>query len=257
MRQGNFFEDEGRALAWFSCGAASAVAAKLTLKKYGDRAEVIYCDTSEDEHPDNARFLRDVEEWLGIKIKRIRSDKYRDVFEVFEGIQFVAGNQGAPCTGQLKMQPAKMYRRLEDTNVYGFTADKREVSRAMRYAHNNFEQTLDFILIENGLTKADCFDVLNDAGIKRSAMYDLGFDNANCMGCVKARGAKYWARVRYYWPERFARLAAVSRKYGCWLIKHKGRTMFLDELPEDFPLELSSAVGESFECGVLCGSVAA
>ena len=30
-----------RVLAWFSCGAASAVAAKLTVETYGDRAEVL------------------------------------------------------------------------------------------------------------------------------------------------------------------------------------------------------------------------
>lgn len=49
-----------RTLVWFSCGAASAVAAKLAVQKYGAACEVVYCDTLSTEHPDNGRFLTDV-----------------------------------------------------------------------------------------------------------------------------------------------------------------------------------------------------
>lgn len=38
-----------RRVVWFSCGAASAVAAKLAVEKYGDGCTVVYCDTSGDE----------------------------------------------------------------------------------------------------------------------------------------------------------------------------------------------------------------
>lgn len=47
---------------WFSCGAASAVAAKLTVQQYGrNEVRVINCPVAE-EHEDNLRFLRDVQE---------------------------------------------------------------------------------------------------------------------------------------------------------------------------------------------------
>lgn len=56
-------ETERRTICWFSCGAASAVAAKLTL---ADAAQgkppletgvwIAYCETGA-EHPDNERFL--------------------------------------------------------------------------------------------------------------------------------------------------------------------------------------------------------
>lgn len=53
-----------RVLSWFSCGDASAVAAKLAVEKYGDRCEVLYCDTFAFEHPDNRRFFNDTQQWL-------------------------------------------------------------------------------------------------------------------------------------------------------------------------------------------------
>lgn len=59
-----------RRLVWFSCGAASAVAAKLAVETYGDAVDVVYCDTLATEHPDNERFLRDVERWIGRSVTR-------------------------------------------------------------------------------------------------------------------------------------------------------------------------------------------
>ncbi len=38
-----------RIVVWFSCGAASAVAAKLAVEKYNN-VMVVYCDTG-GEHP--------------------------------------------------------------------------------------------------------------------------------------------------------------------------------------------------------------
>lgn len=53
-----------RIVVWFSCGAASAVAAKLTLNKYKDSEVVIACAVIPSEHPDNERFLKDCERWF-------------------------------------------------------------------------------------------------------------------------------------------------------------------------------------------------
>lgn len=52
-----------RILCWFSCGAASAYAAKIACESYGSELEILYCDTLAYEHPDNRRFMKDVEQW--------------------------------------------------------------------------------------------------------------------------------------------------------------------------------------------------
>lgn len=79
-----------RIVAWFSCGAASAVAAKLAIEKYGTSCDVVYCDTLSTEHEDNARFFRDVEQWLGRTITVIRSEKYASIDEVFERRRYMS-----------------------------------------------------------------------------------------------------------------------------------------------------------------------
>jgi 3'-phosphoadenosine 5'-phosphosulfate sulfotransferase (PAPS reductase)/FAD synthetase len=47
----------GRVICRFSCGAASAVATKLAIEKYG-KVEIYYNDTG-SEHEDNPRFMKD------------------------------------------------------------------------------------------------------------------------------------------------------------------------------------------------------
>jgi len=52
--------DTARIVCQFSCGAASAVATKLTLAKYGQTRDVQILNAFiVEEHPDNRRFLID------------------------------------------------------------------------------------------------------------------------------------------------------------------------------------------------------
>ena len=50
-------------IAWFSCGATSAVACKMALQMYDD-VRVVYIETGSG-HEDNARFIKDCEKWYG------------------------------------------------------------------------------------------------------------------------------------------------------------------------------------------------
>ena len=61
-----------RTLAWFSCGAASAVAAKLT-----PGATLVYCATG-SEHSDNERFMADVSAWCDRPVTILASEDYAE-----------------------------------------------------------------------------------------------------------------------------------------------------------------------------------
>jgi hypothetical protein len=86
---------------WFSCGAASAVAAKLTLDKYGGKNKVsIINNPIKEEHEDNQRFLKDVEKWLDHPIEFATRSKYpkQSCVDVWKDRKFMSGPMGAPCT---------------------------------------------------------------------------------------------------------------------------------------------------------------
>jgi hypothetical protein len=52
------------------------------------------------------------------------------------------------------------------------------------------------------------------AGIEIPAMYKMGYNNNNCIGCVKG-GMGYWNKIRKDFPEVFNRMAVIEREVGC------------------------------------------
>lgn len=237
-----------RVLVWYSDGAASAVAAKLAVEKYGDRCEVVKCDTTGDEHEDNLRFRKDVERWIGREVVLIRSEKYIGIDDVFERTRWISGPQGARCTTELKKLVRIAYQRPDDIHVFGYTAD--EWKRARDFEMANPDLTCDWILVESFVRKTDCHRIIREAGIKQPMMYVLGFDHNNCKGCGKATSAAYWARTRLHFPDVFARRARQSREIGARLARLNGVRVFLDEIPADYPIDGPDG---NIECGPFCG----
>jgi 3'-phosphoadenosine 5'-phosphosulfate sulfotransferase (PAPS reductase)/FAD synthetase len=120
-----------RTIVWFSCGAASAVAARLTLRNNPD-AIVAYCETG-SEHPDNERFMADCVRWFNAPVVRLKSDKYTDIWDVYEKRKYLSGINGAPCTKELKVVPRlNAYDLPSDIHVFGYTADKSDINRATK-----------------------------------------------------------------------------------------------------------------------------
>jgi len=241
-----------RIVVWFSCGAASAVAAKLTLEKYGEGNEVrVVNQPIAEEHPDNRRFLEDVSKWLGQEIEISLNPKYPDAscVEVWEDRKFMSSPHGAPCTLELKKNARIEWEKENspDFHVLGFT--KEEQSRSERFRRFERENLLE-VLIEEGLTKQDCFDKIEEAGIELPEIYKKGFPNANCIGCVKASSPTYWNLVREKFPEEFEARASQSRRIGARLVRVKGERIFLDELdPEAKGMPLKKF---EIDCGIFC-----
>lgn len=242
-----------RTIAWWSAGAASATAARLALDENPETI-VAYCDTSANEHPDNLRFLADCERWYGKPILRLRSERYADIFDVFDQTGWLVGPKGARCTTELKKLVRRAYERPGDVHILGFTIE--EGKRAQSFRRENPEIDLRPILIERGVTKQECLDALMRAGIALPAMYRLGYTNNNCIGCVKGQSG-YWNKLRRDFPEHFARMAAQERKMGVAICKTEPTVngvrqrlrVFLDELPPDagrYESELET------DCGLFC-----
>lgn len=229
-----------RKLMWFSCGIASACAAKLAVTEYTE-TEVLYCDTLKYEHQDNTRFLKDVEKWIGKEIKILRSKKYSDIYDVFDKTGWLVGHGMARCTTELKRVPRFEYQKPDDIHIFGYTVEEKK--RAERFEEQNVEK-VQWILIEHGMTKQDCVDMVQSAGVEVPAMYKLGYKNNNCIGCVKG-GMGYWNKIRKDFPEMFEKMAQQERKMGVSCV----RGTFLDELKEGRGTYESEV---SLECGVLC-----
>jgi hypothetical protein len=242
----------GTIAVWFSCGAASAVAARMAVDLYGSSCNVrIVNNPVAEEDEDNRRFLADVAAWIGCDIETAASSRYpsSSARDVWRHRKFMSGPTGAPCTIELKKRARQDWEKNNpvDWHVLGFTAD--EQVRHKRFTLTERSNVIP-VLIDAKFTKADCYRALKEAGIKPPRIYELGYPNANCIGCVKATSPTYWNHVRRVHPDVFSDRAAQSRELGVRLVRHKNKRVFLDELPAD-------AIGKpmknlDFECGIFC-----
>ena len=241
-------------VVWFSCGAASAVAAKKTIDIYGDIANIrIVNNPIDEEHSDNMRFLKDVETWLGYPIEFATNPTFpgSKCVDVWEKRKYMSGIKGAPCTMLLKKQARVLWEKdnHHDWLVMGFTADGKEILRHERFVMTERENLIP-VLINEGLTKADCFRILLDEGLKLPEIYNMGYPNANCIGCVKVASPTYWNHVRLKHPSIFEQRSLMSRRLKSKLVVYKGERIFLDELD---PLVKSRPMRDiDFECGIFC-----
>lgn len=248
----------GRINIWVD-GVNSAVMGKLALVKHPD-ATILHCKMGNSVHPDNHRFIDDLEQWYGKEILRIGSEKYDAIDDVFEDRKYLSGINGAPCTGEMKFVPRLNYQLPSDTHFWGYTADKLDARRFERMQRDFPELHQRAPLIEWGMTKANTHDFLRQSGIKRPYVYDIGMPNGNCLGCVKSSSPNYWALIRLHFPEVFARRNEQARRFGARpviLRQEKGPDGkrvnvrgFLDEIPLNQPTKVRGA--DFGGCGFHC-----
>lgn len=238
-------------VVWFSNGAASAVALKLAVERFAASNVRAINNPIAEEHPDNERFGRDVARWCGIEIETAVNPDYPlgSAVDVWEKRRAMCFPNGAPCTVHLKKRARQNWEAANGQpkwHVLGFTAEEKR--RHERFALTERENVLP-ILIDAGLTKWDCTDMIRRAGIELPAMYQLGYPNANCIGCVKATSPTYWNLVRQTHPDVFAERAEQSRRIGAKLVRVSGKRIFLDELD---PAAKGAPLKSMPDCGLFC-----
>ena len=239
-----------RTICWFSAGAASAVATHLALRECPD-AVVVRIDTG-SEHPDNERFADDCAAWFRRPIEVIRSNEYAATWDVWERTRYLVGPGGARCTAELKKRPRMAFERPDDVQVFGYTVEEQH--RADRFREQNPEIDLSTPLIDAGLTKSDCLAMIDRQGIELPAMYRLGFQNNNCIGCPKG-GIAYWNHIRRHFPDVFYRMAMLERDIGASCLREDSRRgdggpIWLDELGTERGGRMADE--PDFECSLMC-----
>lgn len=232
-------------VVWISAGVSSFIAGWLVRDTVD---QWIYIDVK-DQHPDSIRFIRDCEKLIGKEIMFLRSDKYEDVADVCRKRGMINGVYGAACTGMLKKAVRKKWENEQYRNgisdlCYVWGMDAKEKKRAEGIVKNFPEFSHEFPLIDRMLSKNDCHALAAELNLKRPAMYDLGYQNNNCVGCVKG-GMWYWNKIRRDFPEVFEKRAQLEREIGHSCING----VFLDELAPDRG-RASEEISE--DCSIMC-----
>lgn len=187
-----------------SGGVASWACATRAIKRFGvENVTLLFADTLiEDE--DLYRFLDDTETYLGIKVTRIAEG--RDPWQIFNDVKFLGNSRVDPCSLHLKRALLKNWlldNADPTTTCVAVGIDWTETHRVQRIDEGMAPFGVIFPLIETETDKVEIFKELEDAGIRRPRLYDMGFPHNNCGGfCIKA-GISQFVALRRQMPERF------------------------------------------------------
>lgn len=233
-------------VCWLSAGVSSFISAYL-LRDSID--EFIYIDI-DDQHPDTLRFLSDCESVLKRPITIIKSSQYTCVDDVCRSFRFINSAYGAKCTEILKKRVRKKweYDHSSESISYVWGFDSSELNRSFRLSTSMPSFKHLFPLIDFNLTKSDCHLLCSELKIKRPIMYDLGYPNNNCIGCVKG-GAGYWNKIRIDFPDVFYSRSVLERDIGHSILHNKNGMLFLDELDPCSGRKLKPICSD---CGISC-----
>ena len=231
-------------VCWISAGVSSFVAGYLERESVD---KFLYIDIA-DQHPDSMRFIIDCEKVLGKEIEILKSTEYssvEDCVKAFNGFRNVHTGF-SPCTNWLKKRVRKEweFEHMDYDLTYVWGMDCNEKNRADRLKETMINFTHCFPLIERGLTKEEAHGICAELGIKRPLMYDLGYNNNNCVGCVKG-GMGYWNKIRVDFPEVFESRSKLERSIGNTILKE----CYLDELDPNRG-RMSEEI--STDCNIFC-----
>lgn len=230
-------------VGWFSGGVSSAIAVKLAIK---DIDKIIYIHI-DDHHPDTLRFKDDCEKWYDREIEIIQSKlkSVENAVLLAGGRGYINGQGGAACSFRLKRQLREQWEtNKSESLIYIWGMDYSERHRADRIIESMPNQKHRFPLIENKIDKEGAHRLLSASNIDRPVMYRLGYNNNNCIGCVKG-GMGYWNKIRQDFPDIFKSRAALERQVGASCINGT----YLDELSPTAGRMSNPIIGD---CGIFC-----
>jgi hypothetical protein len=232
-------------VSWFSAGVSSAVATKLSVTVLD---KILYTHI-DDQHEDTLRFVRECEEWFGMEVEILSAElpSVEASCRNAGGNGYINGIAGASCTKTLKRDVRKKWEREVGRDFrlcYYWGFDYGELGRVDRVCQSLPEYNHKFPLVEQKIGKVEAHEILKASDIKRPAMYELGYHNNNCIGCVKG-GAGYWNKIRRDFPAVFDQRAKMEREIGASCMNG----LYLDELDENAGRHNTAILDD---CGLLC-----
>ena len=167
--------------------------------------EYVFCDTHK-ELDETYEYLSRIEGYLGKRIERLSSDLGERGFDHW--LDMYRGYLPAPnmrwCTRKLKIEPFENYIKDDPVRLYvGIRADEHREG----YISTKPNIIPLYPFKENGITKADVFRILEDAGIGLPSYYEWR-TRSGCYFCFFQRRIE-WVGLLENHPGLFEKAKGV------------------------------------------------
>lgn len=189
----------------YSGGGASWYMSELIASQYGKENIInLFADTLiEDE--DTYRFIDETTEKSGIQLVRVCDG--RTPWEVFHDVKWIGNSRVAQCSHLLKQ---KMCRDWVEANykpdecIIYVGIDWSEIHRMGAIQEGWKPYRVEAVLTEPPyIDKEFIFQKMEEQGIRKPRLYEMGFSHNNCGGfCVRA-GQGHFINLLKQMPDRY------------------------------------------------------
>lgn len=188
-------------------GGKDSAALAIYMRDRVPQMEYFFCDTGA-ELPETYEYLQALEAVLGKQIARLNTGRDFDHWlQVFQGA--LPSPQMRWCTKNLKIKPLEAWLGDDVAVSYvGIRADERRDG----YVSTKSTITAVFPFKEDGITKADVLQILDDAGVGLPSYYEWR-TRSGCYFCFFQRKAE-WVGLAERHPDLFDRAVAYEEKEG-------------------------------------------
>jgi 3'-phosphoadenosine 5'-phosphosulfate sulfotransferase (PAPS reductase)/FAD synthetase len=194
---------EGRHILSLSGGKDSTALAVYMRDRVPDM-EYVFCDTGK-ELPETYEYLNIIEAFLGKPIVRLNSEfSFDHWLKVYSG--FLPSAQMRWCTKTLKLKPFERY--CGDELVYSYVGIRADENRSGYISHKPNIKPL-FPFKEDGITKADVFRILDEAGLGLPEYYKWR-TRSGCYFCFFQRKAE-WVGLKENHPDLFEKAKTYEK----------------------------------------------
>jgi 3'-phosphoadenosine 5'-phosphosulfate sulfotransferase (PAPS reductase)/FAD synthetase len=244
-----------RNIVTLSGGMASAYVAIWAAEN--NLSPIFYFNDTRWEHPDLYRFLADIEKALGIKITHDTDGRTPE--QVCYDKKFLANNRIPLCSRILKAERLQAFIKHGDSCFFGIDNTEKHRAARIEFVYNKFGINCRFPLVENNISKQEIEKKIKEYGIKKPAMYDMGFKHNNCSGgCVRA-GKATWALLLRTMPEVYTDRERLESEFSTW--SGQKTTFLKDESLKELreriqkqPELVFKDIDETLECVGICNS---
>jgi hypothetical protein len=238
-----------RHIVALSGGESSAAVAVMIA----DLKPILYFNDTKWEHPDLYRYIQDVSDYLGIPITN--DSDGRSPAELAVNQHMLPNNRAPFCSRILKAERLQKFAKPGDIVYFGIGSHEAHRAARVRMIYTPMGIDSRFPLIENNIDLDGVNGIMRNTGIKKPAMYDMGFEHNNCNGGCVRQGARQWRHLFRVMPEVYAEREELESTFKPYTFMKDISLTKLREIEESQAEFIFNDDDWNGECIGICGSM--
>lgn len=187
-------------------GGKDSTALAIYLKDRIPQVEYVFCDTGE-ELPETYEYLDRLESVLGKPITKLNPKKhFKYYLDIYRGV--LPDPRTRWCTRKLKIEPFEEF--VGDEVVYSYVGIRADEPHRKGYVSTKPNIITRYPFVEDGITKADVIQILEDSGIGLPKYYEWR-SRSGCYFCFFQQRIEWIGLLKKH-PDKFQKAMEMEKE---------------------------------------------